>query len=133
LYNAFEDREALLDAVAVKAFDSLAKALQPAASRQEFVRAFVRFALRKPHLYALIMSRKHATMKDTPALQAAAHRVITKAFEFFAEPGARSAVNRRAIMKQLMLINGALTLYRLGVLDLPSEARFLEEVIALTS
>ena len=131
LYLAFGDRDGLLDAIAEKAFDALFEAVRPANSGADFAVRYCRFALKNGGLYDMMMSRRHAEMKHAPALQAAVHRVIRKAFEFFASATATPGVNRRAVMRITMLLHGALTLYRMGVLDIPNDRAFMEEVRGL--
>ncbi len=128
LYLAFNDREGLLDAIAVQAFDAMHAAVKSARSGPDFAARYCRFALGRSGLYDVMMSRRHGQMKHNPELQASVHRVITKAFEFFATPGASSPVNRRAVMRITMLLHGAITLYRMGVLDIESDRIFLDEV-----
>ena len=83
LYNHFEDREALLDAVATEAYTRLAAGLTKAQTPADYTAAYVRFALKNRAIYALMTSRPHATMKLNPPLQAAVHKVITEAMRIF--------------------------------------------------
>lgn len=131
LYHHFADREALLDAVAERGFEQLAFEVGPAITGDDFVTHYVAFALRAPKLYALMMSRPHATMKDKPALQAAAHLSITEAMRHFATPEASPEERRRAVMKMLVLLHGSLSLYSAGILDVPSEDDFVAEIQAM--
>jgi AcrR family transcriptional regulator len=128
LYNHFSDREALLDAVAEHGFEQLAFKVGPAATGSAFVEHYVAFALHRPNLYALMMSRPHATMKRKPALQAAVHLSITEAMRHFSAPNASSQERRRSVMKMLVLLHGSLSLYSSGILDLPSEDEFVREI-----
>src|SRR5215831_5832531 len=68
LYNHFEHREALLDAVATEAYTRLAAKVTKAKTAADYTAAYVRFALKNPKLYALMTSRPHATMKHNPPL-----------------------------------------------------------------
>lgn len=70
-------------------------------------------------------------MKNKPALQAAAHLSITEAMRHFATPEASSQERRRAVMKMLVLLHGSLSLYSVGILDVPSEADFVREIQAM--
>ena len=71
LYNHFKDREALLDAVATEAFARLGQMLKAAKTKEDYTATYVRFALANRHLYRLMTSRPHATMKFNPPLQTA--------------------------------------------------------------
>jgi len=90
LYNHFEDREALLDAVATDAYTRLAARLVKAWTPEDYTATYVRFALANRAIYALMTSRPHATMKHNPPLQSAVHKVITEADADFL-PGYRDA------------------------------------------
>jgi AcrR family transcriptional regulator len=83
LYNHFEDREALLDAVAERGYAALAEAVKGAQSREDFVAAFVTFALRNPGVYGAIASRPHGTMPAKRGLHNAAHLMIAEARKHF--------------------------------------------------
>lgn len=131
LYNHFEDREALLDAVAEVGFVALAQPLRAAASQADYVRAYVGFALENPKLYALMKSRPHATMKLKPALQRAVHLGIAEALRLFGRPERSSAENRRAVMKVLYLLHGGIALHSDGILDLAGDEGFLAELQAM--
>jgi AcrR family transcriptional regulator len=133
LYHHFADREALLDAVAERGFERLALEVESATTTDGFVAHYVAFALRTPKLYAVMMSRPHATMKDRPALQAAAHLSIIAAMRLVSAPEASSEERRRAVMKMLVLLHGSLSLYSSGILDLPSEAEFVREIQDMVS
>lgn len=131
LYHHFTDREALLDAVAERGFAMQAIELEPAFDGAGFVARYLEFALRAPKLYALMMSRPHATMKLKPALQAAAHRSIAEAMRHFTAKGDGLDERRRAVMRVLVLLHGSLSLYSSGILDQPSQAHFIAETQAM--
>jgi len=131
LYNHFADREALLDAAAELGYTRLGEAVRPARSRADFVRAYVGFALANAHLYALMKSRPHATMKLKPSLQRAAHLGITEALRLFGDPARPSAQNRRAVMKVLILLHGGIELHRAGILDVSGDEGLIGELQAM--
>lgn len=131
LYHHFADREALLDAIAERGFERLAAELVPATDADEFVERYLGFALDAPGLYALMMSRPHATMKHKPALQTAAHLSIAEAMRHFTAPGDDPQQRRRAVMRVLILLHGSLSLYGSGILDQPSHDHFVVETQAL--
>ena len=133
LYNHFEDREALLDAVAEAGFVDLAEPLKAADSREAYVRAYARFALANPRLYALMSSRPHGTMKHRPALQRAVHLGITEARRLFGRADRSSAENRRAIMKVIILMHGALAMHAAGVLDVEGDEGLIAELQAMVA
>ena len=133
LYNHFDDREALLDAVAEVAFVELAAALKKARSSDAFVQAYVTFALRRPNLHVLMASRPHATMKRKPALQRAVHLGITEALRIYGRTDRSSTANRRAVMKILILVHGALALYAAGILDVRGPRHLIAELQAMVA
>ncbi|HXQ14131.1 MAG TPA: helix-turn-helix domain-containing protein [Caulobacteraceae bacterium] len=133
LYNHFEDREALLDAVAERGYAELAAALRPAASRDEFVRAFIGFALSNPGLYGAIASRPHGSMPAKRGLHNAAHLMIAEARRHFSRPDLTPEQDRRAIMKVLILLRGALSMYAAGILDAPGDEGLIAELQAMAA
>lgn len=133
LYNHFADREALLDAVAERGYVELAARLKPAATAQDYVAAYLRFALANRNLYALMISRPHATMKLKPALQRAVHLGITEALRIFGRPDRSSAENRRAVMKAVILLQGGLAMYTGGILDVEGEEGFIADLQAMVA
>jgi AcrR family transcriptional regulator len=128
LYNHFADREALLDAIAERGFKELGRRLQKCRTRADYVRVELDFALKEPHLYDLLQSRPHSTMKDKPSLRAAAHLCVGEAMRLFSREGRGADENRRAVMKVLMLMHGSISMYRGGILDLPNDAAFVAEM-----
>ncbi|HEX3918177.1 MAG TPA: TetR/AcrR family transcriptional regulator [Caulobacteraceae bacterium] len=133
LYNHFESREDLLDAVAVRGYAELAEAVKPTASREAFVAAYVGFALAQPHLYAVMNSRPHGTMPGKLALHRAAHLMIAGARRHFSRPEMSPAADRRATMKVLILLRGALTMYADGILDVPGDTGLVAELQAMVA
>jgi len=133
LYNHFEDREALLDAVAERGYAELAEAVKPAQSREDFVAAFVSFALEHPGLYGAIASRPHGTMPAKRALHNAAHLLIAEARRHFSRPYLDAEQDRRAIMKVLILLRGALGMHAAGILDVPGDEGLIAELQAMVA
>jgi AcrR family transcriptional regulator len=131
LYNHFKDREALLDAVATRGYEALALRLKNVEAANAFVDAYARFALEQPALYVLMTSRPHATMKEKPALQKAAHLVITEAIRLFSDQAVPTEQKRRSVFKIYTLLHGSLSLYQSGILDMPSDEDFLKELAAM--
>src|SRR5260221_14361895 len=66
LYNHFEDREALLDAVATDAYTRLAAGVVKPQTPQDHTAKYVRFALANRALFSLISSRPPAPLKYNP-------------------------------------------------------------------
>ena len=133
LYNHFEDREALLDAVAERGYAALAEAVRGAESREEFVRAFVTFALGNPGLYGAIASRPHSTMPAKRGLHNAAHLMVAEARRHFSRPDLSPEADRRAIMKVLILLRGALSMHAAGILDVPGDEGLIAELQAMVA
>ena len=107
LYNHFEHREALLDAVATDAYTRLGA--------------------------RLMTSRPHATMKHNPPLQRAVHIGITEAMRIFCREVDTPAARRRAVMKIYITLYGGISLYAAGVLDQPSEKALIAELSAMNA
>ncbi len=128
LYNHFSDRDGLLDAVATCGFNELADTVDRTRSQKAFIKAYVGFGLSRPHLYGLMTNRPHATMSETPPLQTAVHRVITKAWNLFGDPEGSSAQNRKTVMAIYMLLHGALSLRGNGILDLESDQTLIADL-----
>lgn len=133
LYNHFADRDALVDAVAEQAFELQAEVLRGARSRTEFVRHYVRFALDHPHLFEVMASRPHATMKHRPGLRRAVHLTIADAMRLFGRPDRSSAENRTAVMKVFVLLYGGITSYRAGILDVDGDEGIISELQAMVA
>ena len=133
LYNHFQDREALLDAVATDAYARLAVQLAKAQTPQDYTAKYVRFALANRAIYALMTSRPHATMKHNPPLQTAVHKVITEAMRIFCRDIETPAERRRAVMKIYITLYGGISLYAAGVLDQPSEKALIAELAAMNA
>ena len=133
LYNHFEDRQALLDAVATEGFTRLATILTKAKDAADYTKRYVRFALANPAIYALMASRPHATMKYNPPLQSAVHKVITEAMRIFCHADQTSQERRRTVINVYLIHYGGISLYAAGILDLPSEQGLIAELSAMTS
>ena len=133
LYNHFEHREALLDAVATEAYLGLADKLTKAKTPADYTETYVRFALKNQALYALMTSRPHATMKNNPPLQRAVHRVITEAMRIFCADIESPILRRRAVMKVYITLYGGISLYAAGVLDQPSDDALIAELAAMNA
>ena len=133
LYNHFEHREALLDAVATDAYTRLGARLTKARTPRDYTATYVRFALANRALYALMTSRPHATMKNNPPLQRAVHIGITEAMRIFCRDIETPAERRRAVMKIYITLYGGISLYAAGVLDQPSEKALIAELAAMNA
>ncbi len=133
LYNHFEHREALLDAVATDAYTRLAAKLTKARTPADYTATYVHFALKNPAIYALMNSRPHATMKHNPPLQRAVHLVITEAMRIFCTDISDATERRRAVMQVFITLYGGISLYAAGVLDQPSEKALIAELSAMNA
>jgi AcrR family transcriptional regulator len=131
LYNHFESREALLDAVAEEGFTRLAAKLETAHTTDGYVEKYVRFALANARLFDLMKSRPHATMKQKPSLQRAVHLGITPALRLFGEASRTPEENRRAVMKVLILLSGGIALHQAGILDVEGDRGLIRELQAM--
>ena len=127
LYNHFEDREALLDAVAERGFIALAGLLATAGDRDSFVRLYLAFALENPRLHALMASRPHGRTPSGPnTLQRAWRLCVDAAARVFGRPDRTGEANRRTTLKALMVLNGALAMHAAGALELGGEELIAE-------
>src|SRR5579871_6157144 len=133
LYNHFEHREALLDAVATDAYTQLATKLTKARTPADYTATYVHFALKNAAIYALMTSRPHATMKHNPPLQRAAHLVITEAMRIFCADISDPIERRRAVMQVYITLYGGISLYASGVLDQPNEKALIAELSAMNA
>jgi len=133
LYNHFDDRDALLDAVAAEAYTRLASSLRKASSPGDYTAKYVRFALANRAIYVLMVSRPHGSMKNNPVLQAAVHQVITEAMRIFCPQIETPAERRRVVMKVYMILYGGISMYAAGILDLPNEKTLVAELSAMVA
>lgn len=128
LYNHFADREALVDAVAQAGFEALARKLQAAATRGEFVRAYVRFVLDNANLYQVMKSQPVAVIDRKPGLRQAIRLSVTESARLFCDPAADAVENRRMVIKVLILLYGGISMYREGILDFSGEEELIAEL-----
>jgi len=133
LYNHFMDREAVLDAVAVRGFDELADHVHDTDSKAAFISAYLNFALSNAPLYDVMMSRPHETMSDNPVLHRAVHRTISLAMTLLGDPANSYEENRDIVMKATMLMHGGLLLRRNGILDVDDDASFIRMLTSMLS
>ena len=125
--NEFGSKDLLFNAVATEGFKQQADVVGKATTTSEFIELYLRFGLAKPHLYDLMTSRPHGTMKNFPDLQAAVHQVITKAMILFTDPSGDHLENRRIVMKTYTFLHGALSLRAAGILDFETDDDFISE------
>lgn len=79
IYRHFDDRERLLAEVAARGYSDLLAHLKAAQGEAGLVRDFsasIRFALARPHLYALMLSRPREIMFDGAELEAAVRALL---------------------------------------------------------
>ena len=131
LYNHFADREALVDAVAEAGFLALAAALRPAATRADFVRAYVRFVLDNAKLYRVMLSQPLAAINGKPELQRAIHQSVAESARLFADAHASAEDNRRTVVKVLILLYGGIRMYLEGILEADGEEGLIAELQAM--
>ena len=128
LYNHFADREALVDAVAEAGFEALARKLQAAATRAEFVRAYVRFVLDNANLYQVMKSQPVSVINRKPGLQRAIQLSVKESARLFCDPNADAIENRRMVIKVLILLYGGISMYLEGILDFAGEDELIAEL-----
>lgn len=131
LYNHFEDRDALLVAVAAHGFNALADAVTSSKTPKNFVRAYARFALAHSHLYEVMMVQRNASMFSDKTLGAAVQRLIGLSLPMFGEKAASDDDNRRAVMRVWMLLHGGVSLHLNGALEPRSSDDFVDELLKI--
>jgi len=131
LYNHFTDREAVLDAVAVRGFDELAEHVRESESKSTFISAYLGFALSNALLYDVMMSRPHETMSDNPVLHRAVHRTISLAMTLLGDTVNSYEENRSIVMKATMLMHGGILLRRNGILDVDSDVEVIQMLTSM--
>jgi AcrR family transcriptional regulator len=128
LYNHFADREALVDAVAEEGFGALAAALREAATRADFVKAYVRFVLANPNLYRVMTGRPISVILRKADLWRAIQLSAAESARLFGEPNADPIQNRRVVSKVLILLYGGISMYQQGLLDVGGEDELIAEL-----
>lgn len=123
LYRYFEDRSALMLAVAARGFDALCDAITGelgAAVSDElaFVEAYVGFALEAPHRYRAMFDVPHGTFDDHPALWPSVKRLVDLSREIYGPrmPGVSEVVLRDRIVSIWAQAHGLIELYLGGAL-----------------
>jgi len=128
LYNHFADREALVDAVAEAGFEVLASTLRAAATRADFVKAYVRFVLDNPNLYRVMKGQPISVINRKPALQRAIQLSVKESARLFCDVNSDPTENRRVVIKVLILLYGGISMYLEGILDVSSEDELIVEL-----
>lgn len=131
LYNHFRDREDLLCAIAAAGFAKLSAGVNEAEGEAEFLRQYVRFALDRPGLYGIMMSRNYAAIGQRPELRRAVDELISRALLAFAPDGGLENARRRAVMRVWMLAHGGISLQRAGILRTRSDPEFIAEIMQI--
>lgn len=133
LYNHFDDRAALMEALAAEGFDALAVQLEDAKEPRGFARAFATFALAQPDLYGVMMGRANARDEASATLKGAIGKVIALSLAVLApvdgeESKTEKTAARRRVMRIWMTIHGGLALNRAGMLAHRDDDAFLDEM-----
>jgi AcrR family transcriptional regulator len=131
LYRHFEKREALLSALAARGFDAVSIALSHSQSREDLIGVYGRFALKRPHLYGLMMTRPNAAIEADPRLRAAADKMIGHALRILAPDEAHPEKARRKVMRVWMALHGGVVLHAAGALKARNAAAFIDEMTAI--
>lgn len=113
-YRHFENKEALLVAVAAEGFERLAAALHTAGEGREgrdrvesMGQAYVRFALTNPAHYRLMYGREALSRREIPALQASADQAYDELVALI-EAEQQSGLLRAGDARQLAYVAWAL-------------------------
>lgn len=117
LSRHYENGHALQAAVAAIAFERLADAVKSVPCRHEFCRAYIRFALHQPNIYALMMSGFDPA---PPALRAAMLRLVSEAQRTFESDDAAK--------RAWLVLHGGLALHTNRILE-PRDAAELESFL----
>ncbi len=131
LYNHFEDRDALMRAVAAHGFEVLAAAVATSKTPKAFVRAYAQFALDNAALYGVMMAQRNTSMFADPTLGKAVKRMIDLSLAMFGAPDASKPENRRAVMRIWMLLHGGVSLHLNGALEPRSRDAFVAELLKI--
>lgn len=132
LYRHFKNRDEVMDALGEVAYDRLAERLTSASDLRSFVGAYLDFAIEEQHLYWVAMTRHNSAINDGGALHKAVRRVVAETFRVFGDPSAGETANRTKVMRNWMLLHGAVGLELAGTLQQRSReelADFLCELI----
>lgn len=117
LYRHFKNRDEVMDALGEAAYDRLAERLTSATDLQSFVGAYLDFAIDEQHLYWVAMTRHNSAINDGGALHKAVRRVVAEAVRVFGDPNAGETANRAKVLRNWMLLHGAVGLELAGALQ----------------
>ena len=126
LYRHFADRDALLDALAVRGFEGLATATQAAGDADAFTAAYLAFAQERGPLYDLMMARPNARFAAAGPLRDALRAVLGTARRAFGQ-----AATDDDIVRAWMILHGGLSLRGTGIMRPPHDADFAAYVTRL--
>ena len=131
LYNHFADRETLVDAVAEAGFEALASTLRLAATRADFVGAYVRFVLANQNLYRVMKGQPLSAINRKPGLQRAIQLSVKESARLFCDPNMGPDDRRRTVVKVLILLYGGISMYQEGILEVSDEDELVAELQAM--
>lgn len=129
LYRHFKNRDEVMDALGEVAYDRLAERLTSANNLQSFVGAYLDFAIEEQHLYWVAMTRHNSAINDGGALHKAVRRVVAEAVRVFGNSDAGETANRTKVMRNWMLLHGAVGLELAGAL----QQRSREELVSFVA
>lgn len=130
LYRHYPDRAALMAAVAAHGYRLLAACLtgigdaNAADPSRDFVRAYAGFALVEPKLHDVMLAQDAAAIRAHPELAGAVDQVTALCLAAFAGTATEEAARDRVIALWA-LVNGAIGLWRAGLIKAADEAHFL--------
>lgn len=131
LYRHFKNRDDLMDALGEVAYDRLAERLTSATDLQSFVGAYLDFAIEEQHLYWVAMTRHNSAINDGGALHKAVRRVVAEAVRVFGAEEDDEASTRSTVMRNWMLLHGAVGLELAGALQQRSRDQLVSLVATL--
>lgn len=120
LYRHFASLDALLGRLAETGFHDLAMAVSKAGSRAKFIEAYIGFAIERPGLYDVMMSRPSAAFSPGEPLHDALEHLLAVVRSAM---GVTERVEDRQILRIWMTLHGGVALRRNGIVrPLPDDA-----------
>ncbi len=130
LYNHFGDKAGLLAEIATIGFSKLASTLQRSTTARSHTKSYIRFALKNPALYGVMMHQSYPQFAKYPGLGEAVSNVINISLSTLTVEGDPDQ-RRREVMRVWMLAHGGVSLHQGGILRGRSEKAFVEEILLI--
>lgn len=131
LHHHFVDREGLLRELSASGFTMLADTLLAASSPCSFAENYLRFGLKHPQLYSLMMRQPSDAGAACARLQTSREKVIALALAALAEGETDPDEARRRVMRSWMLMHGGLSLNASGTLMARDGEAFVSEMMQI--